>query len=146
MHQNKDFTYIFKHHSSGEMLGLQYCFSLKDFLFFSTSSSFARGIHTSKATSDMLTLPQIPNLHRIQGLCHKWGGFFEFQKRLKAESRRKKWTSDCPTFRLWFWASTTLGWVLLLQQRTDNVYTLLTGENRQTQWLRQGDPRALKTH
>lgn len=66
------------------------------FPFFSTSSSFTRGIHTSKATSDTLTLPQIPNPRRIRGLCHKWGASFEFQNawKLKVEEKMDKWLSS----------------------------------------------------
>lgn len=60
MHQNKNLLDIFKHHSSCEMLGPQDRFPLwKLFLF--PSTLLTRGIHTSKVTSDMLTLMQRPH-------------------------------------------------------------------------------------
>lgn len=85
------------------MLSLRYCFSLKDFLFSLPRVPSLEGYtpanqHVTLLTCWQLTLLQIPNPRRIQGPCHKWGGFFEFQNGLKAGSGRKTGQVTIPHF------------------------------------------------
>lgn len=112
------------------------------FPFFSTSSSFTRGIHASRAKSAVLTLPQIPNPHGRQGgyaINEELSLDSKIAWKLKAEVKMDMWVSSI--------SAVTLSRVPPLHQHTDcNSHTFLTSENGKTQWLRQGGPQGSTAH